>query len=478
MNQAPPSAHSFDWGAAYAYETEISTRVLSERMSWFVKIRWAVVALFLLGAAAASCNLLPAALTAGLFLSEAAFMAGVNAVYAWIGRHLAATALDMRRARRLLSAQVLTDYAALSVLTYYSGSIETPIFVLFIPHVILVSLFFSPRTSLIMTAIAFVAATAPVGLELSGVIPTVSILHLPLKEKVLSDWRMTVIFMGALAACYAFCWYLTSEIAARLHLREHQLEESHRLLEALDREKTQATLRATHELKAPFAAIKNYVYTLRDGYYGTLPEEALTVIARIGERCDRLTRMITDIIHVSNLRTVVMSEAEFKAVHLSKFLIHEVEEASVLGRARRITVALETSNDSRTWIRASPRYLHTMVSNLLRNAVHYSYDGGRVEVAVEATGGDVVLRIADQGIGIPKDNIAKIFDDFFRTANAVKQNPSGNGLGLSMVKEIVKLHGARIDVISDEGRGTCFSVRFTPLQPDEGRSDGQNPSHR
>jgi two-component system, OmpR family, phosphate regulon sensor histidine kinase PhoR len=272
---------------------------------------------------------------------------------------------------------------------------------------------------------------------------------------------------------------LTSEITSSLKLRELQVEEANRMLLQLDREKTQATLRATHELKAPFAAIQGYVYSLRDGYYGTLPERAELVIQRIGERCDRLMTMITDIIHLSVIRSRSFSEVEFAPVNLTAHLAKEVQEAAVLAEPRGIKIENLSENAPEYLILAASRELQTLISNLLRNAINYSHEKGWVVVTLKAAPSQVTLCVQDYGIGIPQDVLPKIFDDHFRANNAAAHNAQGNGLGLALVKEIVKVHGASIDVTSEEGKGTCFSVCFKIYQPEqEGRTNGQGSNHR
>jgi len=446
----PQAAQSFSWGASYAYETDLRAKVLAERIAWLIKIRWAMAGLSAFAAAGAALGLLPGKVDYRCFVGVALFLGGANLVFRWaITRHL--------RRRRLMVAQVVADFVALSAVTYAMGGTATPVPMFFIAHVILSSLFFNPRTSLLLTGVGFGFALVAVLLS-SGA---------------------TVWYGGTLGGCFLFCWYLTSAITTSLKLREQQLEESNSMLERLDREKTQATLRATHELKAPFAAIKSYVYSLRDGYCGDLPPKALEVVGRIGDRCDRLTNMITAIIHVGNLRTAVVSEADFEPVNLVQFMVPEVEEAAVLAKTRNITVKCDLGKEADLTIRGSPRYLRTLVSNLLRNAITYSYQGGTVEVSLHPAKKNAVLRVSDHGIGIARESIPKIFDDFFRSNAAARVNPHGNGLGLTLVKEVAKLHGATIEVASEEGKGTCFWVWFSRLSPStQGGNDGKGPDHR
>jgi signal transduction histidine kinase len=109
----------------------------------------------------------------------------------------------------------------------------------------------------------------------------------------------------------------------------------------------------------------------------------------------------------------------------------------------------------------SASHLKTLFSNLIQNAIHYCNDNtGRLVISMEDLPGKVAVSVQDNGIGIPKENLDKIFDDHFRSKNAVAHYPGGTGLGLSIVKEIVVLHGASIQVESIVGRGSSFTVRF------------------
>jgi signal transduction histidine kinase len=470
VNAGPEAHEAFTWGESYKLETDIRARVLAERINWFITIRWVMAALCLIAALGAALGLLPRRIDWRLFVGVGLFLGAVNLVYRW------ATGRLLRR-RRVMVAQVLTDFGALSALSYATGSIETPVPMFFLAHIILVSLFFPRALSLLLTAVALAFAVLPIVLEWAGLLPAVSLNDLKLVTA--GEPARLALYGATLTGAFLFCWYLTSTITGSLTRRERQLEESHVMLERLDREKTQATLRATHELKAPFAAIKTYVYSLRDGYWGDLPPAARGAVQRIGDRCDRLTNMITAIIHVGNLRTAVVSDGDFEPVDLGQFLGPEIEEATVLAAPRQIALKATIPTDAALTIHASPRHLHTLVANLLGNAVAYSHDRGEVEVSLHAGKRNVVLRVSDHGIGIARENIPKIFDDFFRSNAAAQVNPQGNGLGLTLVREVAKLHGATVEVASQEGAGTCFWVWFPRSStPTQGGSDGQGADHR
>ncbi|MFN3076450.1 MAG: sensor histidine kinase [Alphaproteobacteria bacterium] len=438
------------------------TAGVSERGWWFIRTRWHATALCFLGALWAWMPPLREtpvfSVNPGFFLAVGALLGSSNLFYAASTRRLTTGKQRYKDLCRLLRIQILSDYLALSLLTYGLGGAETPVLVLFLPHIILITLFFPRSDSFLMAWAGIVFASLPILLEYLELVPAISIFHGMHKAcDVGTSPETTASYILGIAAAFLLCWYLVSEITETLLLRERQLEQACQRLQQLDLEKTQVTLRATHELKAPFAAIKSYVYTLRDGYAGPLPDKARQIVERIGERCDLLMEKITEIIHLSNLRTTVPNRTRLSDIDIVAAIRKEVEDASLIGRPRGIEISLQLDADVCV-IPAIPESFACLLSNLLRNAVNYSHPRGRVEVTLENRSQDVVLRIQDQGIGIPEAHLSEIFEEHFRSSNAVRFNPNSSGMGLALVREIVRLHNGDIQVSSRLDAGSCFSV--------------------
>ncbi len=460
MNPKESHYRAYDWDAVVPIRIGLRSRELVDRSKWFINMRWVAVVLCVSGAALATIEAVPALLNPYYFGSVAAFLAVMNTVYFVMARALQKREHAHRRARQLLLIQMLADFAALGVLTYACGSIETPIVALFLAHIILATLFFSPRISRSITAIAWLMASLPLILEWAGVLPVMSIIDSDFKEVVTGSGVLNGTMVVVIGGVFFVCWYLVQVITKSLKIREKQLEKAHQMLLTLDREKTQTTVRATHELKAPFAAIKSYVYTLRDGYCGELPERAEKVVGRIGERCDQLTEKITDIIYLSNVKSLVVTETNLHPVDIGELLQGECKEGDLLGEPRSISVKCEIPPGSALPVNGSRPHLKTLFSNLIRNAVQYSLDGGEVSVRTEAVGGRVTVYVRDSGIGIVEENLEKIFNEHFRSNAAVKHHAAGTGLGLTIVKEVAKLHGATVEVTSEANKWTEFAIHF------------------
>lgn len=453
---------------------ELRAREMADRLHWFVVTRWWAVLLCLTATLVAFLQWLPARLEPRYFLAVAAMLAASNLAASLRARR---GFVDLPAMRWFLFWQMLTDFAALSVVTYALGTVETPVVTLFMLHVILATQFFPRRYSQVATGAAWLFASAPLLLEWAGVIPVLSIFDTQIKTFTSGSLRVTLGYVAGIGGSYFVCWYLVSAIASSLKRRERQLEEAFQMLQRMDREKSQATLRATHELKAPFAAIKSYVYTLRDGYCGPLPERATQVVARIGERCDRLTEKIADIIHLSNLRSLLQRPEDLTPVDLRGLLTEEAGEAGLLGEPTQIRV-LPPPKGAPVHVAGNSDLLRTLFSNLLRNAVHYSRSGSDVTVTLEARGGQAVVAVVDTGIGIPEANLDKIFEEHFRSNNAVAHHPGGTGLGLPIVREIVRLHGGSVRVVSELNRGTTFTVTLATVpKPGKRGSNGEGADH-
>ena len=168
----------------------------------------------------------------------------------------------------------------------------------------------------------------------------------------------------------------------------------------------------------------------------------------------------------------MVTEMNLVPVDLISVLSEESREGALIGEPHKIKIINLTENHPPIRIMGSYDHLKTLFSNLIQNAIHYSNENtGRVVISVETSPGKAEVSVQDNGIGIPKEALDKIFNDHFRSKNAVEHHAGGTGLGLSIVKEIVVLHGASIQVESIVGRGSSFTVRFNTI---EGTQENMN----
>jgi signal transduction histidine kinase len=255
-------------------------------------------------------------------------------------------------------------------------------------------------------------------------------------------------------------WYLASRLASALRQREEELAATNRRLEAATEERAQHMLRTTHQLKAPFAAIQANTQVLLGGYCGTLPDAAVSVIRQISTRCDMLAKEIKEMLQLANLRSAAQHMPPLVRLDLAGVVQSCVASLRPAAQQRHITLADEIAP---AWTQAVQDHTVMLVENLVTNAVNYSHDGGEVTVICNpGPAGAPRLVVRDRGIGIPAEKLPRIFEDYFRTNEAVKHNKASTGLGLAIVRQAALAGKFGVQVESAVGEGTLFTVDFPP----------------
>ena len=211
---------------------------------------------------------------------------------------------------------------------------------------------------------------------------------------------------------------------------------------------------ASHELKTPAASIRAAAETIR-----TAVVDDPAVVPRFAERMEaeaiRLSRIVEDLLDLSRLET----GSELADDVAIDALVRE-ESARLHDAAEGAGVELVVDACEVPAVRGSARDLALLVRNLVDNAIRYTKPGGRVEVTLASEDGDVALRVADTGIGIPSRDLPRVFERFYRVDRARSRETGGTGLGLSIVKHVVENHGGTVSVESELGRGSAFEVRL------------------
>jgi signal transduction histidine kinase len=244
-----------------------------------------------------------------------------------------------------------------------------------------------------------------------------------------------------------------------------QYERLNEKLQQINNEKTKYLLHATHQLKAPFAAIQSYADIVMEGYTGEIPEKTQEIMGKIKNRCNLLARSIKEMLELANLRTCLEENIKMEHMSVSAMLEPIVESFTAVGDKRNIKLNFTPYTEGFDVVKANNEQMSILFNTIVENAINYSHDNSQVEVTVSSPREHKIrIDIADHGIGIAAESVPKVFGEYFRTNNAVKHHNNGTGLGLSIAKEIVKLHFGTIDLVSDEGKGTTFSIIF-PLQP-------------
>lgn len=214
------------------------------------------------------------------------------------------------------------------------------------------------------------------------------------------------------------------------------------------------TASVSHELKTPLTAISGYAELIQNKM--TTEEQNIIFAGEIRKNSDRLLTLINDIIRLSELDHAELS-TEFESVDLFAITQECAELLKVNATRRGINVELEGGE---CVVRGNRDMLRELIENLCQNAIRYNNEGGMVHVFVGQKEGHVVLRVSDNGIGIPKEHQDRVFERFYRVDKSRSKATGGTGLGLAIVKHIVAIHSAEIVLESEVGQGTVITVKF------------------
>jgi len=229
----------------------------------------------------------------------------------------------------------------------------------------------------------------------------------------------------------------------------------------IDKMKSSFVAMASHELRTPLTAIKGFSSTLLDGLdedmYGK--EDQREFLGIVVSECDRLRRLIDDLLNTSRIEANESLQPNYSEFPLLPLLQKSVAVQQQASNKHR--VLLDVQNDLPATIIGDADKLDQILTNMLNNAIKYSPNGGDVVIHAKNEGETVLLGVEDQGLGIPKDQLTKVFEKFHRVNNDDNRKIYGTGLGLFLVHHLVTgVHMGEIWVESEVGKGSTFWVRI------------------
>ena len=253
----------------------------------------------------------------------------------------------------------------------------------------------------------------------------------------------------------------------RLLVAEHEvaasLTEQNEQLRELRSMQDRFVSSVSHELRTPLTSMVGYLEILHDGEVGELGPEQEHVVEIIARNCDRLNSLIGDILVAARLDSGVV-ELDKASIDLAQLAANQVESIQAVAVAKGLDVQLMVRSSALT-IRGDETRLGQLLDNLLSNAVKFTPDGGTVSVELGRHDDMAWLEVHDTGIGMPADEVGKIFDRFYRTSTA--STIQGTGLGLWIAKSIAEAHGGSLTVSSELGVGSTFRVELPLPAPND-----------
>ncbi len=224
-------------------------------------------------------------------------------------------------------------------------------------------------------------------------------------------------------------------------------------LKQLEKIRQDFVANVSHELRTPLTTIKGYAETLLDG--ALKEDQAFQFVQVIKRHTDRLTKIVEDLLMLSRIETKEF-QLKMEAISLRDFIDDIVDFVKEPAERKKISLSRNEISSS-LGARADRTYLEQVLINLLDNAIKYTPEGGKVIVsAIEKDSKEIQLSVEDNGIGIPKEDLSRIFERFYRVDKGRSKEMGGTGLGLSIVKHLVQAHGGRVWVESQPGKGSTF----------------------
>ena len=359
-----------------------------------------------------------------------------------------------RAVKRIIHLQICTDLILLTVLLHFSGGIENPLVFFFIFHMVIAGVLLSPRESYLQATFAVLLFGLLVLLEhkqllshycLTGFVP-----HC-LQESTLYILGTFLVFTTGLYVAV----YMANYIAIRLKHTERAYRQANVMLQEKDRMKDEYVSRVTHDIKGHLATIQGCLAVVVDRMTGKLDDPEADLIRRAHIRSVKLANFVRALLRLTQMR--LSNKLEMADFSMGEAL--RSATGAVEAKAGDKSITLNCNIDSAAGkVFGNQFSIEEMVTNLLLNAIKYTPANGRIDVSAGSDENSVLVKISDTGIGIPKEEQARVFDEFYRAANARKAERDGTGLGLSIVKYIVERHEGQIQVESEEGCGTTFKL--------------------
>lgn len=240
-----------------------------------------------------------------------------------------------------------------------------------------------------------------------------------------------------------------------------QLRRTNSKLVALDEAKDEFISMASHQLRTPLTSIKGYLSLVLEGDVGKITPKQKELLLQAFTSSQRMVYLISDLLNVSRLRTGKFI-IEPRDIYLPDIISEELEQVKEMAQVKKVKLVYVKPKEFPT-VRLDDTKIRQVIMNFVDNAIHYTPNGGTVEISLSKTASSVEFTVKDNGIGVPRSEQHHLFNKFYRAGNARKARPDGTGLGLFMAKKVIVASGGAVIFKSKEGAGSTFGFTF-PLK--------------
>ena len=428
---------------------------LIERIYWLIKLRWiAIIGVALTIFFTSQIIKLPL-LVFPLYLIIF-ILAVYNLIFFFLLAYLQKKEFShpQRITNRIANLQISFDLVFLSALIHFSGGIENPFIFYFIFHMIIASILLSRRASFLQATFSVMLFCSIVLLEYLGVLS-----HYCLEGFIIANQHNNLIYIGGISFVFMstlyIAVYMATSISVRLRQREKSLREANLLLREKDRIKSEYVLRVSHDIKEHLSAIQGCLDPVTTGITGGLNEKQRDLIQRAHQRTKKLMFFVKALLEITRIKLTKQIDMDYFS--LKKTIDSAIHFVDSRAKDKGIVISchIEPSIDM---IKGAQIYIEETIANLIANSVKYTSQGGKIDMSVKDKGNFILIQITDTGIGIPKDEHSKIFEEFYRASNAKELEKDGTGLGLSIARQVMEIHKGKIWVESEIGKGSTFNI--------------------
>ncbi len=430
------------------------TTTLVRRAFWLVRLRWIATVAVCIGTYFAG-NVLGIKLQDPILYSIAVLLALYNLIMLLLLNYMTREKRNIRGlpVKTIINFQISADLLILTVLLHFSGGIENPLSFYFIFHMIIASILLSVRDSYLQATFAVLVFGLLILLEYLQIIPHYCLIGFVEQCSHRSKLYIAGIYSVFSTAMYIVV-YMASYIATRLKRAEEDYRVANLLLRKKDHIKDEYVLRVTHDIKGHLAAIQSCLDVVAKKLVGPLNEQQQDFIGSADKRTRKLTSFVKALLRLTQIR--LSNNLEMEVFSLKDKITAALNTAEAKARDKSIALKsnIELTEDK---VLGNQLSIEEVITNLLFNAIKYTAQNGEVEINAKNENDCVLVEIIDTGIGIPREELPRVFDEFYRASNARKIEKDGTGLGLAIAKQIIERHNGKIWVESKEGIGTTFS---------------------
>jgi signal transduction histidine kinase len=423
---------------------------LLKRAYWLIKFRWSAVVSLCVAIFVADVILNISVQTVSLYVI-AGLLAVYNTIVLLLLNYLKRTKYKNLKSatRKIINFQMAADLFLLMILLHFSGGIENPFIMYFVFHMIIASIILSVAESYMQATFATVLLVFLATLEYKGIVD-----HYCLRGFLDSCHQSNAMFIFGTVAVIASALYLvvhmTGSISIRLRKREEALWEANLQLKQKDRIKNEYVARVTHDIKGHLAVIKMSLDVAGQESIGTLNVKQEELVTRANVRTTKLIAFVQALLKLTKMR--LSDEINMEVFNISETLANSAAAARAKAKDKEVELKVSEINVDRE-VLGNQVSIEEVTTNLLLNAIKYTPSDGIVMLIVSEKDGFLQVDVEDTGMGIPPDELPKVFDEFYRASNARATERDGTGLGLSIAKQVIERHGGKIWAKSHLGQG-------------------------